>query len=139
MQLMENDYEQKLLQALPPHARDVADDLLNATSLRSLLSMLEANTPDKNLLSPKNVPSGLWLPILNATLLAKCTYFLPNDRFSSEELLFLMRTACMSAGYPLGEYQLREILSLTKNDMPIFHHWLIQFTQKLQLKKQPEA
>lgn len=132
MQLIENDYEQKLMQALPPHARDVAEDLLNATSLKSLLSMLEANTPDKRLLSPKNIPSSLWLPILKATLLAKCTYFLANEQFHSEELLFLMKAACMSAGYPLGDYQLREVLALTKNEMPIFHHWLLEFTQRLQ-------
>lgn len=139
MQLMENNYEQKLMQALPPHARDVADDLLNATSLKSLLSMLATNVPDKTLLSPKNVPGSLWLPILKATLLAKCTYFLPNERFTSEEVLFLMKTACMSAGYPLGEYQLREIMALSKNDMPVFHHWLIQFTQRLQANKTTKA
>lgn len=135
MQLMENDYEQKLMQSLPPHARDIAEDLLNATSLKSLIAMLETNTPDKSLLSPKNVPSHLWQPILKATLLAKCTYFLANEKFTSEELLFLIKTACRSAGYPLGDYQLKEVLALSKNEMPVFYHWLIRFTQCLQANK----
>jgi len=135
MQLIENDYEQKLMQALPPHARDIAEDLLNATSLKSLISMLAANTPDKTILSPKNVPNSLWIPILKTALLAKCTYFLPNNQFNSKEVMFLMKTACRSAGYPLEEYPLRDVLALTKKDMPIFHHWLIQFTQCLQISK----
>lgn len=135
MHLIENEFEQKLLHELPPHARDIGLDLVSTRSLGELLVMLGENQVDKELLSVKRVPSSLWEPILRAALLAKTTYFLPNPELSREEILFLIKAACMSAGYPLSEYSLADLIELTEDEMPVFHRWLLQLTKNLQEKK----
>ncbi|QBZ82070.1 hypothetical protein GHNINEIG_00094 [Hydrogenovibrio crunogenus] len=135
MHLIENEFEQKLLHELPPHARDIGLDLVSTRSLGELLVMLDENQVDKELLSVKKVPASLWEPILRAALLAKTTYFLPNSELSQEEILFLIKAACMSSGYPLPEHSLAEIIELTEEDMPVFHRWLLQLTKNLQEKR----
>lgn len=135
MHLIENEFEQKLLHELPPHARDIALDLLSTKSLGELLLMLDEGNTDKELLSIKKVPLSLWEPILRATLLAKATYFLPNPELSKEEVLFLIKTACMSAGYPLTDYSLAEIIELSEEGMPVFHRWLLQLTKNLKERR----
>lgn len=135
MHLIENEFEQKLLHELPPHARDIGLDLLSTKSLGELLLMLGENSADKELLSVKKVPANLWEPILRATLLAKATYFLPNPKLSQEEVLFLIKAACMSAGYPLTGYSLADIIELSEEQMPVFHRWLLQLTKNLKEKR----
>ncbi|MDG4813593.1 hypothetical protein P8629_11290 [Hydrogenovibrio sp. 3SP14C1] len=139
MHLIENEFEQKLLHELPPHARDIGVDLLSTRSLGDLLLMLDENQVDKELLSVKKVPSNLWEPILRAALLAKTTYFLPDSELSQEEVLFLIKAACMSAGYPLTDYSLANIIELTEEDMPVFHRWLLQLTKNLKEKRLDQA
>lgn len=128
MPLIENEFEQALMNQLPPHARDVAQDLMGTYSLGELLMALQANEPDQQRLAQKKVPARYWEAILRATLLAKCTYFIPNPKLSREERLFLVRVACMSAGYPLSSYRLFEILEITHQEMPVFHQWLQRLT-----------
>ncbi|MBD3611759.1 MAG: hypothetical protein HUJ13_05010 [Hydrogenovibrio crunogenus] len=135
MHLIENEFEQKLLHELPPHARDIGLDLVSTRSLGELLVMLDENQVDKELLAVKKVPSTMWEPILRAALLAKATYFLPNPELSQEEMLFLLKAACMSAGYPLSEYSLADLIELTEDEMPVFHRWLLQLTKNLQEKR----
>ncbi|KUJ74264.1 hypothetical protein AVO42_02275 [Thiomicrospira sp. XS5] len=132
MPLIENEFEQALLQELPPHARDIALDFMGTYSLGELLEALQANEPDKELLQRKKVPSSYWEPILKATLLAKCTYFIPNPEFRQEERLFLIKVACMSAGFPLSTFSLVEILEISHQKMPVLNQWLKRLTADLQ-------
>jgi hypothetical protein len=131
MPLIENEFEQALLHELPPHARDIAQDFMGTYSLGELLEALQTNEPDKELLQRKKVPSSYWEPILKATLLAKCTYFIPNSEFRQEERLFLIKAACMSAGYPLSSYRLADVLEITHHEMPVLNQWLKRLTADL--------
>jgi hypothetical protein len=131
MQLIENKYETALLMKLPPNARDIAEHLLTVKPLDVLLTMWLQNEPDLNLLSQHHVTSLLWEDILKATILAKITYFFENPNFSEEEILYLLKAACASAGYPLKAYSLAEVIEMSENEMPIFHQWLLQFSHLL--------
>ncbi len=131
MPLIENQFEQTLLQELPPHARDIALDFMGTYSLGELLMALQTNEPDKELLQRKKVPSSYWEPILKATLLAKCTYFIPNPEFRQEERLFLIKAACMSADYPLSSFSLAEVIEISHQKMPVLHQWLKRLTEDL--------
>lgn len=138
MNLLENNFEQKLLLELPPHARDVAHDLLTTESLGGLLSLREKNEPDKARLKSKNVPENLWLSILNAAILAKSTYFLPNPKFSQEEILFLIKAACSSINYPIKQATLMDLIEYTRQqDMETLYQWLKDFS-KLLIKQNQE-
>jgi len=128
MQLLENRYEKALLLQLPPKARDVAEVLLNTLSLAELLSMWQQNTPDKMLLNEHQVPHKEWYAILNATVLAKSTYFLANAQFTKEEALYLIKAACGSAGLSLTKHSLKEAVQLSLSDFPVLHEWLLEFS-----------
>lgn len=131
MHLIENVLEQKLLLDLPPHARDIAMEYISTKSLGELLDLWQETKPDLSQLSAKNIPHSMWKPLINAALLAKVTYFLPNPDLTQEEMLFLIKIACMSAGYPLNTYSLADVMVMTKEDMPVLHNWLQQFADFL--------
>ena len=137
MQLIENKYETALLRQLPPHARDIAEHLLTIKPLHVLLTLWQENTPDIELLNKHHVPIEYWSDILNATILAKTTYFFENSNFSEKEILYLLKVACASAGMPLKAYSLKEIIEMSKHEMPVFHEWLIGFAQLLKQAHQP--
>ncbi len=131
MQLIENKYESAGLLKLPPHARDVAEHLLTVTPLDQLLTLRQAENPDEALLRDFNAPARLWNDILDATLLAKTTYFLSNPNFTKEELLYLMKIACSSIKRPLNIYSVKEVIEMSKEDYPVFAEWLTQFAKQL--------
>lgn len=133
--MIENDYEDKKLLDLPPNARDIALDFLGTRSLGQLLRMLHQNDPNMKILSEKHVAKNLWKPILEATILAKTTYFIPNPSFDQEQMSFLLKSACLAAGYPLSVYSLAEVLQITRKEMPIFHEWLSDFAEELIRRK----
>lgn len=140
MELLENDYEQKLLMALPPNARDIALGLLSTKSLGELLSLRESQQPDKNLLASKKVAERYWFDILNAATLAKSTYFLPNPSFTQEEIFFLIKAACSSINYPIKQATLVDLMDFTlKKDMPILHEWLQKFSALLLQQNQEKS
>lgn len=127
MQLIEKTYEKKALLDLPPNVRDLAEDLLSRYSLAQLLSLQAQKEPpefEKTLLKEYNTLSRYWLPVLQATLLAKATYFLPNQEMNQNQILYLIKLACTNAGYPLGIYSLADIIEITKNDMRVLSEWL---------------
>ena len=128
MQLLENTYEKTLLLQLSPRARDLAEELLNALSLAELLSMWQKNIPDEALLNEHQVPNTEWYAILNATILAKTTYFLANPRFTKAETLYLIKAACASAGFPLTKHALKEVTQLSQPNFPVLHEWLLEFS-----------
>jgi len=127
MQLLENRYEKALLLQLPPKARDVAETLLNTLPLAEILSIWQQNTPDKILLNEYQVPHKEWYAILNATVLAKSTYFLANSQFTNAEALYLIKAACGSAGLSLTKHALKEVIQLSQFDFPVLHEWLLSF------------
>ncbi|WP_029406507.1 hypothetical protein [Thiomicrorhabdus sp. Milos-T2] len=135
MHLLENKYETAGLLKLPPHARDIAEHLLTLTPLNQLLLMQQANDPDTALLNEHHVPITLWPDILNATLLAKTTYFLPNPNFNKEELLYLMKAACSSIGLPLNVYSVKEVIEMSAEEYPVFSEWLNTFAKQLKKKR----
>lgn len=139
MQLMENNYEDALLLKLPPNARDVAEHLFTFRPLHELLILWLDNEPDFELLTERHVASQHWEAILNATLLAKMTYICDNPKFNQEEVLFLLKIACASAGLPLKAYTLAEVVELSKEDLPIFHDWLKRFAHRLKTTHQKNA
>lgn len=128
MQLLENKYEKTLLLQLSPKARDVAEGLLNSLSLAELLSMWQKNIPDETLLNEHQVPNKEWYAILNATILAKTTYFLANPRFTKAEILYLIKAACGSAGLSLTKHSLKEAIQLSQSNFPVLHEWLLEFS-----------
>jgi len=131
MHLIENKYETAGLQNLPPHARDVADQLLTVTPLSELLTIWQDNTPNSELLQEHKAPEQLWPDIVNAALLAKVTYFLPNENFTKEELLYLMKAGCASIKLPLNVYSIKEVVEMSENDYPVFSQWLTDFAKHL--------
>lgn len=135
--MIENDYEDTLLLELPPHARDIALDFLSTRSLGQLLRMLHQNEPITAILSKKRVMKSLWKPILKAAVLAKTTYFIPNPEFSQKQMLFLLKSACLAADYPLSVYSLPEVMQITEKKMPIFHEWLSTFAEELVRRNMP--
>jgi len=134
MHLIENKYENAGLLKLPPNARDVADQLLTTTPLSELLLMLEAQSPNLEQLDQHNVPEALWDDILKATLLAKTTYFLPNEMFSKEEILYLIKAACLSINLPLHIYSIKDVIDMSQEEYPVFTDWLKGFTKDLRDK-----
>jgi len=125
MHLLENSYEKKLLLELPPHARDIAENFLATKSLGNLLQLIERNSPDELLLAKKKVPIQYWIDILKAAALAKTTYFLPNEKLSREELLFLIKSACLSVDIPTQDIVLRDVIEFAKlQEMNTLHQWL---------------
>ncbi|BCN92324.1 hypothetical protein THMIRHAM_01090 [Thiomicrorhabdus immobilis] len=135
MHLIENKYETAGLLKLPPHARDIAEHLLTLTPLNELLLMWQADEPNQDLLHEHRVPEKLWPEIINATLLAKTTYFLPNPNFTKEELLYLMKAACSSIGLPLNLYSVKEVIEMSREEYPIFSEWLKTFANLLKQKR----
>lgn len=131
MQLFENRYENALLLKLPPKARDLAENLLALKPLNELLELSQKNKPDTELLATHGVPHEYWQPILNATILAKTTSFLANSNFNQEEVLYLIKAATASAGMPLNKYTLRDVIELSKADLPILNLWLKEFAKLL--------
>lgn len=128
MQLLENRYEKTLLLQLPPKSRDVAETLLNHYSLAELLSMWQKNIPDEALLNEHQAPHEEWYAILNATILAKTTYFLANSHFTKAEILYLIKAACGSAGLSLTKHSLKEAIQLSQSNFPVLHEWLLEFS-----------
>ena len=135
MHLIENKYETAGLLKLPPHARDVGEHLLTITPFNELLSLWQAKQPDKELLHLYKVPEAYWNEILDATLLAKTTYFLPNDHFTKEELLYLMKAACESIHLPLSLYSVKEVIKMCEDEYPVLSEWLTLFAERLRAKK----
>ena len=136
MNLIENKYETAGLWKLPPHARDVAEELLTVTPLDELLVIWQEQKPDHKLLQRFHAPVTLWPDILNATLLAKTTYFILNPDFTRQELLYLMKIACASVNRPLDTYSIKEVIEMSQEDYPIFVDWLTEFASQLkQLSK----
>lgn len=135
MQLTENRYENKLLLDLPPNARDIAEEFLSETNLTELLRMQAENEPDMDLLKQHHVSAKLWQNILQATLLAKTTYFLPSPTLEQQELLYLVKVACKNAGFSLTKTPLPEIIEKTSFEMPVLHDWLKNMAQLLIDKK----
>ena len=131
MQLIENKYETALLLQLAPNARDIAEYLLTVKPLDVLLTMWQENVPDVDLLTQHHVASKHWEGILKAAILAKITYFFENPNFSEEEILYLLKAACACAALPLKAYSLGEVIEMSKNEMPIFHQWLVGFARLL--------
>jgi len=134
MHLIENKYETAGLLKLPPHARDIAEHLLTITPLHELLLIWQDGTPNKDLLHRHHVPESLWEEIINATLLAKTTYFLPNPNFTKEELLYLMKAACSSIKLPLNAYSVKEVIEMSQEGYPVFNSWLTSFAKQLKQK-----
>ncbi|MDX1353214.1 MAG: hypothetical protein R3254_09390 [Thiomicrorhabdus sp.] len=135
MHLIENKYETASLLKLPPHARDVGEYLLTITPLNKLLHLWQEKQPDLELLHFYKVPESYWNEILDATLLAKTTYFLPNDKFTKEELLYLMKAACESIHLPLSSYSVKEVIEMSEEEYPVFSEWLRLFANLLKEKK----
>ena len=131
MQLFENRYEKTLLLQLSPKARDVAEALLNTKSLAELLSIWQQNTIDEALLEEYQATNEHCYPILNATVLAKTTYFLANPNFTQEEVLYLIKAASASAGISLTKHSLKEVIQLRQSDFPVLHEWLLEFSRLL--------
>lgn len=125
MELLENDYEQKLLMDLPPNARDLAQEMLSTRSLGDLLLLRENAEPDKEILASKHVLERYWSDLINATILAKTTYFLPNSKFSQDEVFFLIKVAASTVNYPIEQTSLKEFIEFAKaKDMLILANWL---------------
>lgn len=131
MHLIENKYETAGLLLLPPHARDVAEELLTTTPLNELLAMQENPEPNNSLLQTYNVPETFWVEILNAAILAKTTYFILNPDFTKEEILYLMKAACRSIDRPLNVYPVREVIEMSREEYPVFSEWLSLFARRL--------
>ncbi len=136
MQLVENSYEQQPLFALPPNARDIANDFLT----RSLAHILQMQShPDLEILNKHHVSSEEWDNIIAATLVAKTTYILPNVNFSKEELLYLMKIACKNADYSLESNVLADVIKKTNSDMPILSQWLTNMAGLLKNHQAPKS
>lgn len=132
MELLESDYEQKLLLELPPHARDLANELLSTRSLGELLSLREQPEPDQALLASKHVHERHWYDMMNAAVLAKTTYFLPNPKFNQKEIYYLIKVASSCIRYPLKQGNLKDLIDFTETqDMPVLTNWLENFSQLL--------
>ena len=134
MQLLENKFENAGLLKLPPNARDIAEHLLTITPLDKLLSMQTAGLPDNSLLREHKVSVKHWQDIINAVILAKTTYFVINPSFNKEEILYLMKAACLSINRPLNVYSVKEILEMSRAEYPIFSIWLSELAQLLKRK-----
>ncbi|WP_040727017.1 hypothetical protein [Thiomicrorhabdus sp. Kp2] len=134
MHLIENKYETAGLLKLPPHARDIGEYLLTIIPLNELLILWQAKQPNRELLHFYKVPEVYWDEIIDATLLAKTTYFLPNDNFTKEELLYLMKAACESIHLPLNAYSVKEVIKMSQDEYPIFSEWLTLFARQLKAK-----
>ncbi len=136
MQLLENNYEKKLLLQLPPKARDVAETLLSSYSLAELLALWQQDQPDeKSLQRKQEIEVKDWYPILNAVILAKTTYFFINPDFTQDEVLYLIKAACASAGFPLTQYSLSEAIRLSEADFPVLNEWLVSMAKTLKSVK----
>lgn len=131
MELLDHNFEKAGLLSLPPHARDVAEHLLEISALDQLISMQQENRADVNLLQSFNAPETLWLEIINAALLAKTTNFVQNPKFSKEELLYLMKVGCSSINRPLNVYSVKEVIEMSSEDYPIFARWLAKLAKQL--------
>ena len=129
MQSLENKYEKTLLLQLSPKARDAAENLLNTLPLAELLVLWQQHSPDEQILQKYNASNEEWYAILNATILAKVTYFLINPNFTKAEVLYLVTIATASAGYPLTKHSLSEIIQLSQSELPVLHEWLLTFSQ----------
>ena len=132
MNLIENDFETALMQELPPNARDLAEHLFSTYSLQKLLKMIYETGISEGDLKYHHIPSKLGPSILNAALLAKITYFLPNAKMTKAECEYLITLACAAAGYPLKDYNIKEVLTAIQSQMPVLFKWLLTF-QKLHL------
>ncbi len=131
MELLDHNFEKAALLSLPPHARDVAEHLLEVSALDQLITMQQNNKPDYKLLQSFNAPYKIWLDIVNAALLAKSTNFILNPDFSKEELLYLMKVGCSSINRPLNVYSIKEVVEMSHEDYPIFCNWLTQMVKQL--------
>lgn len=129
MQSLEDKYEKALLLQLPPKARDVANNLLNVKTLAELLELWQITSPDNALLGQYKIASQDWYPVINATILAKTTYFSPNPDFTQEERLYLIKAACASAGFPLTKHSLKDVITLSQTDFPVLKEWLLNFSK----------
>lgn len=132
MHLIENKYETAGLLLLPPHARDIAEHLLTITPLSELLLMQHNQKPNHELLLRHKVPVEFWEEIIDATLLAKATYFLPNEKFSRDEILYLIKVGCLAVKMPLDTYSIKDVIDEKGEDYPIFIDWLKTLTKLLQ-------
>lgn len=138
MHLLENSFERKLLNDLPPNARDIAEEFLATKSLGDLLLLLKKDTPDTKTLEEKKVREHFWLPIIKAAILAKTTYLLPNQQLTREEILFLIKAICLSIDYPSQEIVLKDMIEYAKKkEMTTLNLWLSQFS-KLLVEKSKE-
>jgi len=135
MHLIENKYETAALLKLPPNARDIAEELLTKTALNELLIMWQSKEPNINLLTHHKVPASLWSEVIDATLLAKTTYFLPNEKLSKEEILYLIKVACHSINKPLNAYTIKDVIELSREEYPVLSQWLTDFAKLLKQKK----
>lgn len=132
MHLIENKYETAGLLLLPPHARDIAQHLLTVTPLSELLLMWQNQKPNHELLIRHKVPVEFWEKIIDATLLAKVTYFLPNSTFNRDEVLYLIKAGCLAIKMPLDTYSVKEVIDAKSEDYPVFINWLKQLAKLLQ-------
>jgi hypothetical protein len=129
MNLVENKYEDKLLMDLPPNARDIALDLFARTPLGKLLQDLQMIKPNTELLAEHKVAESYWKPILQAATLAKITYFLPNGKYSQEEILYLLKVVCLCVDYPQKNISFYGVAFFIKTDMPTLHNWLNELSK----------
>lgn len=138
MQLTEQTYEKQALLDLPPNARDLAEELLSRESLTQLLSLQAQKHPPEfgqKQLAEHHVHLRYWLPILQATLLAKATSFVPSKEMTQAQILYLTKLACANAGFPLGLYSLADVIEMSKNSMTALSEWLTNMRNLLLDKK----
>jgi hypothetical protein len=125
--LIENEFEKALILRLSPNARDLAEYLFSTQPLKTLLEMRYKTGLQPELTEQYHLSERQALPLLNALLLAKATYFLPNPKFAASDYRYLIQLACESAGFDLNSTSVPEILASIKGELPIFHQWLSTF------------
>lgn len=128
--MIQHRFERSLLNLLPPNARKVADNLLTEYCLMGLLRLYEDGFIEKNLLQQHQVDERLWADILQASLLAKLTYFEASDLLTREQVYFLIETALKVLFYEVN-YPLAQVFVETKRQHPFFARWLVAMAKRV--------
>lgn len=132
MELFENKYENTMLLALPPNARDIAENFLKTRSLSTLLQAAHLEDADSMLLNDHHVNEKYWLPIIKAALMAKVTSMQAGNNLTHQQLLFLIKTACFALDYPTEQLALKDLVEYSHlKEMPVLHQWLVNISEKL--------
>lgn len=117
--------EKGFIDELDIHQRAVADEMLKLYSLKTLVDIRQQGPSETLRKQFAHINEFEWIDLIQKVLLAKISYFEPNDHFNLQELDKLLQIAKDSLGLSENADE-QKIVQYTAQRYPIFSNVLQQ-------------